>query len=745
MSKKFNTDSLLKKLRGGRPGTPMDDFFATMEAAVVSLGHNARKSKLGEYVLAAESISDDKVADLSAGLNDLAAALEGAALSTQFLPKDSKTGLLVATEAQREAAALGGMLAGNPKQFLAAPVVGNMPASGTHNGVNTTVVGMNSVMMSGYFGERINSALEAYDETENRNAVVYSVAYNLQASRQNDFGEAFFPTITIAPDNVGFIISTRLLQLVDGDMRRDISGSIDQYKERNVIRAQIDPTILENNLTECVPVHRVETAGNFVATADVATRTVKVGREDVTTGALAVGKRFSLLGISSNQALISNGLQDITDSLEPAVSLTTVYVKVTVGADSDVLAFDVRGNREVNFVNPSQGWARQMNLAFNTNTLVINKNKTKLDGSALVALAPVVAGDYIVNLSAYMTGQVDLEEATLEVNANRLGVFSVRDASGTLLSTAAGAGQTIANLFANATIIGYDQKSYRTNSNRRQRGDVTRTRYYNQQYAVPLLSPISAIHPVTSDGSTDTSDLANLITLTQIRASNNAVKVLLETVDMLRQNTDDRLAGEMNGDLLGVGRHMVSAKLIDDTIDMTDVTDSLTSAARAQDLQGALINKLRTMVYELYVSSGFKAAADAYFGGSAPVPTVIIGTDQKLARYLQVDGELRTIGPDFNVKIVSTVHQDMIGKIVVGFGYFDFQEGQPCPLHVGNMLWKPELPVVLNMPRNGGYSKELTVQPSFLHIVNCPVLGMLEVIGSEEVLTTKNNLNVDIQ
>ena len=741
----MKTQNLLKKLRSDANQTPLDNFVAAMEAAVATTGFAGRKSSLTDIVLSMESQSEDKVNDLSVALEDLASRLESTALTTRFLPKDVETGAIVATEAQREAAVLGGMLAGNPRKFLGTDVVGNMPKSGVVNGVNTTVVGMESVMMSGYMSERISAALEAYDETENRNAVVYSVAYNLQASRQNDFGEAFFPTITVAPDNVGFIVSTRLLQLVDGDMRRDISGSIDQYKERNVIRAQIDPTILEINLTECVPVYRTETQANFVPTTDVGTRTVKVGREDVTTAALAVGKRFSLLGISSNQALISNGLQDISDSLEPAVSLTTLYVKVTVGADSDVIAFDVRGNREVNFVNPSQGWGRQMNLAFNTNSLVVNKAKTKVDSSALVALAPIVTGDYIVNLSAYVTGQVDLEEATMEVNANRLSVHSVRDQNGVLLATTAGPGKTIADLFATAEIIGYDQKSYRTNSNRRQRGDVTRTRYYNQQYAVPLLGPISAIHPVTSDGSTDTSDLANLITLTQIRASNNAVKVLLETADMLRQNTDDRLNGEMNGDLFGVGRHMVSPTYIGETVDMLAVTDSLTSADRARDGQAALINKLRSMVYELYVSSGFKPAADAYFGGSAPVPTVIIGADQKLARYLQVDGELRTIGPDFQVKIVSTVHQDMVGKIVVAFGYFEGTEGQVCPLHLGNMLWKPELPVVLNMPRNGGYSKELTVQPSFLHIVNCPVLGMLTVTNYDEVMTTKSNLNVDIQ
>jgi hypothetical protein len=217
----------------------------------------------------------------------------------------------------------------------------------------------------------------------------------------------------------------------------------------------------------------------------------------VTTSPLKVGARFSLLGISSNDALISNGLQDITDALEPAVSLTKLYVKVTAGGKNDVLEFDVRGNREVNFTNPTQGWARQMNLMFNTSTLLVNKNKKRVDGSALDALAAIASNDVIVNLEALVTGTLDLEEATMEVHAPRLGVKSVQAADGSFLSLTSGLGATIAALFATSSIIGYDQLSYRTNSNRRVRGDVTRTRYYNQQYAVPLLPPISAIHPVT--------------------------------------------------------------------------------------------------------------------------------------------------------------------------------------------------------------------------------------------------------
>jgi hypothetical protein len=50
------------------------------------------------------------------------------------------------------------------------------------------------------------------------------------------------------------------------------------------------------------------------------------------------------------------------------------------------------------------------------------------------------------------------------------------------------------------------------------------------------------------------------------------------------------------------------------------------------------------------------------------------------------------------------------------------------------MVWKPELTLVLPISRNGQISKELTVSPSFTHIVNLPVLGVIEVTGITDSL-----------
>ena len=154
------------------------------------------------------------------------------------------------------------------------------------------------------------------------------------------------------------------------------------------------------------------------------------------------------------------------------------------------------------------------------------------------------------------------------------------------------------------------------------------------------------------------------------------------------------------------------------------------------------MNKLRDMAFRMYRDSGYKAAADALAGGVAPMPTVIIGTDPVIARYLQVTGDLRTLGGGLDVKIESTLNKRMAGKIIMSFGVFsEGQDGVPNPMHFGNMGWKPELTLVLPLHRNGANSKELTVQPSFLHITHLPIMASLNISGIPDVVSEKVAVN----
>lgn len=702
------------------PVSPLDKLVGSIESKINQGGRDFVSRDLARSAFSLESIDAASMQELDTSVKGLQSALE------HICGENSVT----VSQVQKDAAAVAGMLGGDIPGFLRMPT--------QHNVISTESMAFIPAQGGDFAETRMKQAMEAYDEKENKNAVIYSVAYNLQAARQDEFGEAFFPTVVVTPDQVGFTVSIRLIQVYD-EVRRQVSGKIDSFNKRNIIQAVIDPTILRNDQTKIVPVHRAESAGNFVATGVLTPRNVLLEGESILTSALAVGKKFSLLGISQTEALLETGLQDSTDSIDTAVALEAIYVLI---GDS-VVKFNTLRLPTATFTYAVQGNYRMMNLAFTTDSLLIDKDTKDVAGATLAELAGITTAEAEVRVSVSISGSVNLELADTTVFASDMAVFSVTDNTGVKLDPETGAGKALADLLIGAKVIGYDLDARRTNVNRRQRGQLLDTTFYNQVYAVPLRSPITVPRPLTIGDANDSSDLAALITATHIRTSNAAVDELLRVQDVLAEFVGKTTNDGETPEILGVARFLVKPFYEYDELNVDEVIDSIKSHERAADIQAVLVNKLRDMAYRMYRDSGYKAAADALAGGVSQVPTIVIGTDPVLSRYLTVTGDLRTLGNDFNVRIVSTLNKRMTGKIVMSFGEFGAgKEGVPNPMHFGNMAWKPELTLVLPLHRNGANSKELTVQPSFLHVTNLPIMASLDVVGIKDIVASKVPVNM---
>lgn len=715
-----------KKLKRDATLTGVDKVVANIRNYMNQSG-SAISQSVAQASLSMESISEAQVVGLNSAVESLSYGIESIA-------KDMG-GLAQLTTAQKDAAQVAGILSGDISSFLRHPV--------TFNSISTeSLTVISNTGISDAFDARVYAA-EAYDEKDNRNAAVYTIAYNMQSARQDEFGETLFPTIVVTPDSVGYSVSIRLVQVYN-DLRRSVTGALDKFSKRNVIRAMIDATILKNDQTRLIPVFRAgQSEDKFVPVSTIPARNILLEGESIPTSPLLMGApAFSLLALSQTDTLLANGTMDSTDAIDPAIALQTLYVKV----GADIMSFNTQNLALSNFVAAPQGLSRAMNLNFSTTSLLVSNQSKRSDGSVLTgALAGAVSGNLIVRLRVNVTGSINLELGDTEVFANGLRVESVQDSSGNLLDLAAAPALAIVTAVqtaATAQVLGYDLFCYRTNSNRRQRGQLLDTSTFTQQYPVHLRGPISVPRPVTTDGSTDASDLAALITATHVRTSNAAVGALISAANSL---SDYVTAADTAGDgpgTLGVARFLVKATYLKTTLDMATAVDSTKSHERASDIQAVLVNQIRDYAYRLYRDSGYKPAADAMAGGIAKPPTVIIATDPVISRYLMVDGDLRTLGGEFDVRVVSTSDNRMSGQIAVTFGAFDgSSDGTPNPLHFGNMAWKPETTTVMPISRGGQVSKELTVQPAFLHVVNLPVLGWITVNNIPAVVASKVAVN----
>ncbi|HXQ39473.1 MAG TPA: hypothetical protein VN843_36075 [Anaerolineales bacterium] len=634
------------------------------------------------------------------------------------------------TRAQIDAAQQAGIMAGNWDGFRRRGLRDAMPATDS----KTNVVTIESFGVADVMQER-SYATEAYDERDNRSAVAYSITYNLQSSRQDEFGEALFPTVTIPADQAGVSITSNMMLVMD-NVDRDISGAFYDTKRRNVLRAVADPTVLRKDQTLALPVFRSQSEDKFVDEDILPTTTVDLEGVDITTSALLFSKQIGLLDISQTDAMLAAGVQNQTDSLDPAIEITSFYVSTGADATFNLLKFNTENLPYFNFTPNSQGDYKLLTLMAETNSLMLNDQSLQADGTALVApLNQIVTQHLIIRFHALITGNVRTDTGNIGVYGNVFEVHSITNASGVSIALTDGSVTALVAALNDITWVGYNPKAYRSNQNRRQQGQFVDVTKEFQRYMVPLRSPITARHPAHIDGQIDASDVQALITTTRIRLANEAVTSILQSNDLLAAFIDVRDNLNEAPAVLGVGRHFVRPAYISRDFDAELEVDSLKSHERPLDIQAALINHIRDIVYTLYRNSEYKAASDALYGGNSPMPKVVIATDPYTARYMMVVGDIRTLGGEFDVMVVSTLDIRFRGKIIITFGIFDAERNSSInPLNNGNLLWAPELVLTANIGRGGQYSRETLVQPRYRFIQNLPVMGMLTVTNIPNII-----------
>ncbi len=581
-------------------------------------------------------------------------------------------------------------------------------------------------------------SLEAYDERANKNAQLWSITYNISSSIQDAFSEAWFPTIVVSPDQVGIVIEINLLKVLN-DVKRSINGAVTDFGFKNVTRAFVDPTIFKGEQTRIVPVLYTggpnDNTGFFAAAADIAPYAYNLEGEMINTSYLKPGATIDLIGISQTQALLDGGVMDVTDALDSYIALNNVAIKVTDGLDSDVIKFSVADSPTSIFTYTQTGNTRDMMLSFNNSGNFITPTTTKLSGGALVALNEVAANNYTVRVKLNITAATNLQKAKLDLFANSVSVVSIQDVNGNLLDMTAGVPLAVTTLINAASVIGYELTSYRANSNRRQRGQLMDTQTEVQVINVPWRSPISILKPPGDDGQNDSFSIGALAAGTHARMMNDAVTRLFKADTTLASLSPFADYSDEGPDIMGTGRYHVIPTYFTENIVMTGIVDSLRSQDRIKDIRAALVEKIRYYVYQAHRMSQYSSASIVLEGVQASKPKVVIGCDEVLANYLNVEGDLRNLGEGFECVIVAHPDIRMRGHIFISFVVDDGRKNtQINPLSFGNLLWSPEITYIMPISRNNTISKELTVTPRYLHIVNLPILIKLVVTGLSDVL-----------
>ena len=720
-----------------RGGSPVESMLSAVSNVMTRNDALLRDESLVNNLVGVEGYNDIQ----ANALRDQAATAVVGQLSTQLV--SVLPGMESLTEAQKEAAAIVAMARANPVQYAEAAMRTDFPALEAYSADAPMLTG-------GRHGSQDSDALalglEYFNETTLDKHMAASLVFNVQAARQGEFAETFFPTLTIDPTECGLLIEIQKTMIHRG-VRHALHDKDSQgYQRRNILDAATDYTVLEDRSIDFVPYMNEDGTRDdlFIPASMKAPENVVLGNYSVRTNPLLItGTKKNLMRLSAHPGLVTSGVLDESDEFDGRFALNEMYflVKKTGEADDKgkLVKFKTVNLARASFNKTQEGDGRELSLEFRGASFALTADTVDaVAGANVPALADLAAGGYKLQFTVTAHANVNIQTGIEDFMASAIEVTGLVNADNAKVDPTAGAGKALVDAIS-IKPFAYNYKATRSNSNRRSKGLLVDSVTERERYKITLGSPITSRKPI---GRTDNSQALNdLITAARMRNDNLAITKLL--------NYSETLADVVKGisdpyqivSIEGAGRHYIAPWYEELIFDVQKQTAALQTTDAADALRAGILLQLRDQVTRAYQTSRFQPALEMLSGYTQSKPKVIIGTDIVTANWLWEKGDLRTLGDAFEYQIVTTNDKRFYGRIQWAF---QVGSGGYSPLNFGNMLWVPELVTDTNLTRNDAVANELTVQPRNYHVVNCPVTGVVTVKGLHDYIQGKPSIGVQL-
>jgi hypothetical protein len=704
-----------------RFATQLNGIVSSLETALRTNGVTATGDVIkGTYsqegaVAFAQNFEDqtrDMRSVIADHLSDLDASFSQEAMSSE-MSESMRAGLIAGLASQ-------GGAAGYHKEALRSSDPGQFSLESVYTGLG----GQIDVIDGDAYSQ------ESFDDTELANFAAQNIMFNVLASRQDAFSEAFFPTKVVTPAEGGIQITVDRQEVLDYAQHKT-DGSPLGLKRSNLIDAFADHSILNRPATELVPWAKNDNSNDafFVAESEVGSLDMDISGQTVRTRPLKMGKRVNLLSLSSHPGLIDNGILDTTDQIAPGTRLKNLYVRLTdataTPATVQVVKLDVGNMTRNQFKKSHEGQGREVVLNFISNAISIDGSTKAADGAALALLADQIATpDLAVQLSLSINGNGNLNEGSIDIHSSPVRVESVVSADGDVLALDSGAGKAVVDRLEtlSASVIGYELAARRSNSNWRSTGALIDVTPYTESYAIQPGYPISVLTP--TDDQQNGAKISGMINAARIRNSNNAVTTLINYAEQLEAYKAAMERG-VKLDIVGAGRHVVRPFFGSKALDVSASVTSISSHERAEDVSAVLVDAIRDMAYRMYRESNYGPALDLANAGTQTKPILLIGCDAVIQRYLMISGDDRLLGENMQHRIVSTNDGRMVDNIYLTFTRE--RPGSEDGLTFGVHAYVPELIQRVTTSRNGSTAKNDRVVPRSIHVPVLPVVGHIRV------------------
>ena len=585
-------------------------------------------------------------------------------------------------------------------------------------------------------------ALEAFDGADVENAVAFSMAVNALTATQEGMAELFFPTIMMDPSKSGINIKTTIELLQDTFIRDGVNDS-DKFNYKTMVQAYLDTNILKADRNKLVPAFNNDRADMMYG--DI-TYVDDSNGENITTAPLRIGKKIELVGISQSAVQLTKGSRNYTDTLDRRVSIEHLYfeMKNAAGDVTEVFKQDISILPYRGFTWSIQGNTKDLSLSFDTEHISFKIGKTKDVNGADTTIATLAAG-YTVKLAVGLMGKGNVTGGDITVNAVDTMVASVKDVDGNIVAKTDAKYIAIVEAFSRMKLVAYTVEAYVTNSNMRHSGQTATVTSFGQVYTVPYRTGVMVQKPETNEHDTDNdaNHLGTVIKLINLKTEHHAIRSIFDFAAQLKAYSDNDVDISMS-EIGGVGRRHVKPYTFNDTIDAVDLVDSIRSSERKEDIAAALQAKIKKIVEDAYIASEYKVAIKLANNGIDKAVHVIIGTDPITASYIAPGGKM-DLGDKIIAHIETSDLPEVKGKIVMSFGVFGSDRNtKPNPYNFGQCIKSAEVTTDVQREVDGALVRMITTNPRYLHIINLPIIMVLNIINIDVVLgkVTANRHNI---
>ena len=645
---------------------------------------------------------------------------------------------ILLTEAQEKAGIQAAAMADAPAEWAAKAVEASNEAK---NQINNTEEGVE-------FAERVK--LEPYDDQAYRDAVGYSVVWNIVAARQSNGVENIFPTITLEPgqSHVEAIVQ---FQVFHQEVRHKSTGDRTDFGRILLLETIINGEILDEDIIKCVPVFEDAVSNHhFIAPTIIAHHEVTVEGETVTTGPLLPDVEHNLLGLSQAAIAGLEGELNTSAQLAPMPKLENLYIKLVTKSGTSYIRYPSSRLGRASFTHNLEGNIRDIALSCILKQLTLDANTVDVTGAPAKALDFLRVPEYQshrIGFGIKAFGEGNLETGNVEVNGTpgRVNSISIQQALGHFASEKDTAiVKELTDAVTEISLAAFDIDASRTNIDRQQRGPLTNVTSEFEKYYVRLRSPISTIFPATE--ATSNVDLIAPMTATRIKNDFYAIRSLYQFADILAAQTISEDVHIRYDDLKAIGKWIMKPYYKHVTISMLDILDSNRSKYKLEDMQHAFLNYIRDLLIHGMRDSRYELALQVQTGSAENKPTIAMLTNQVLGKYLFQLGDTRILGSLPYPVVADTHASKLLGEYRTDehelFIVPTLPGTQMNPLNFAHHLWKPELASTLQVTRNGSTNREIVVQACNEWHMVCPLMIRVTVTDLTHAMTSKTPLAV---